>query len=67
MKTPEITEWVTDLDRAHGLVRAAAEAESHEQANAVVLEALALLSGLHARMLRAEVRSVMSRSAAARA
>ncbi|MFO0740240.1 MAG: hypothetical protein U0270_30355 [Labilithrix sp.] len=64
MKTQEITEWVTELDRAHGLVRAVADAESGEGASAVAREALALLSALHARMLRAEVRSVVSSSAA---
>jgi hypothetical protein len=62
MKTHEITEWVTDLDRAYWLVRAAAAAGSPEGANAVSREALAVLAELHERMLRAEVRSVVSRS-----
>ena len=65
MKTPEITEWVTELDRAYGLVHAARKTESKEGADAEMRRALVVLAELHERMLRAEVRSVLSRSSTA--
>lgn len=67
MMTHEITEWITDLDRAHALVRAAQRAASRAETDAVACEALEVLAELHGRMLRAEVRVVIANSSARKA
>lgn len=65
MNGPAISEWVTDLDGGHELVRATADARSRADAEAMMAEALAALEDLHARMLRAEVRAVFATRTAA--
>jgi hypothetical protein len=65
MNGPEISEWVTDLDGVHELVRATAAAGSRADAEATIAAALAALEDLHARMLRAEVRAVFATRTAA--
>jgi len=67
MNGPEISEWVTNLDGVHELVRATAAARSRADAEAKIGVAVAALEDLHARMLRAEVRAMFaSRTAAGR-
>ena len=56
---------MTEVDRAYGLVRAARTTDSDEVADAGMRQALAVLAELHERMLRVEVRSVISRSSSA--
>lgn len=63
MKTPEITDWVTNLDHVHELVRATSGASSRADAEGMLGEALAALEELHGRMLRAEVRAVLAKAA----
>jgi hypothetical protein len=60
MNGPEISEWVTNLDGVHELVRATAAARSRAEAEGMLGEALAALEDLHACMLRAEVQAVFA-------
>lgn len=60
MNGREISEWVTNLDGIHELVRATAAARSRSDAEAMLGEALAAVEDLHERMLRAEVRAVFA-------
>jgi hypothetical protein len=62
MKTLEISEWVTSLDFAYDLVRATCSAQSRADAEGLLGEALAALEGLHAQMLRAEVRAIVAKA-----
>lgn len=64
MKTPEISDWVTTLDRVHALVAATSEAGSRTEAARSLVDALAVLEDLHRRMLRAEVRATVSKTSA---
>lgn len=63
MNERQISEWVTNLDAVHEHVRATAAARSRADAEAMLGEALVAIEELHARMLRAEVRAVVARSA----